>query len=163
MVTKNGLRPFQRMHDGVLIYLSLDEWPSDVPLPGGRALVETGEGPFCPYWYLVLKPQKTVEAVVGWFKVPFSLDETVRWYQTEMMKSGWRQDSTRGHKEAESAGLNFEHPATGARLEISLRRWTHKQETTAMIRRVVEHPWPETAPVEAEQPLPRQAAVPVPA
>lgn len=33
MVTADSLRPFQRMHNGVLIYLQLDEWVEDVPLP----------------------------------------------------------------------------------------------------------------------------------
>ncbi len=163
MVTAVHLHPFRRKHDGVLIYLRLDEWPVDVPLPKESVVVETGDGPFCPYWRLILEPTRTVEVVVGWFKTPRSLADTVTWYQDEMKRLGWRRDSTQGHMEPGSAGLNFEHPTNVARLEISLRWWTHKQETTAMIRRVVERPWPEPQPIEAELLLPREAEVPVPA
>lgn len=163
MVTAVHPHSFRRRHDGVLIYLRLDEWPADVPQPKESVVVETGDGPFSPYWRLILESTRTVEVVVGWFKTPRSLANSVTWYQDELNRLGWLQDSTKGHDEPESVGLDFAHPETGARLEISLRWWPHKQETTAMIRRVIEHPWQpvEEQAVAAEAPLPRDVKVPV--
>ena len=49
---------------------------------------------------------------------------------------------------SEKALLRFQHPETHVQLEASIQWWQYKEETTAMIRRIVEHPW---SPV-AEQP-----------
>jgi len=162
MVGQINLRPFRRKHDGVLIYLRLDEWPTDVPLPAEPAVVETGDGPFMPYWRLVFEPEQTVEVVVGWFKFSCSLDETVIWHQNEMERCGWVRDTTRGFKDETSAGMNFQHPQTGVKVEMSFRWWRHLHHTTVMIRRVVKHPWPPADELGAgapELPLPHEAGI----
>ena len=149
MVSAPGSLSFQRTHDGIMAHLGVDEWPADVPLPAEAAVVETGDGPFWPYWRLVLEPNRTVEVVVGWFKTSLPVEEAAEWFVNEMAKLGWQSDLTGYQQTAGWHELSFGHPVSGVRVEISLHDWPYKQETTALIRRVVEHPW---APV-AEQPL----------
>jgi len=153
MVKVNGFRPFQRMHNGVLIYLQLDEWPADVPLPRGSTLVETGEGPFHPYWDLVLEPDRTVEVVVGWFIVPPSLDDAIVWYREEMVKRDWVELAEKGYRMPMSAAVHFQHPVTKVRVVVGLRVRPHSKQTDVMIRRVVEHAWPPAEGESAGEPV----------
>ena len=172
VVKTNGSRPFQRTHNGVLIYLQLDDWPADMPLPGGVTLGETGEGPFYPYWDLILKSDQTIQVVVGWFIIPLTLNEAITWYQTEMAKQGWAHLAEKSSRLSESAVLRFEQPTTSVRAVVDLHVRPHNQ-TDAFIRRVIKHPWPladeqpvpadVSQPTEAEALRPREAAVPVPA
>jgi len=148
-----SLREFRRRHNGILIYLRLDEWPLDVPLPAGTRVVETGDGPFDPYWRFVLEPDRTIEAVVGWFIIPPPLDEAVAWYETEMAKRRWVRLAEEGHRLPKSAAILFRHPATNARVVVDLQTWTHRNETRAMIRRVVEHPWQPAEGESAGEPV----------
>lgn len=136
-----GYRKFRRFWDGILIWLRLEEWPSDVPLPAGTRVTQTGDGPFEPYWHFVLERDKTIEAVVGWFVVPLDFEETIAWYRTRMREMGWAVSSKEGYVMSEKALLRFEHPETRVRVEVSIQWWHYKEETTAMLRRVTEHPW----------------------
>lgn len=166
MVILGGLRPFERLHDGIQFRLRLEDWPTDVPLPAESAIAMVGENheiPLHPYWRIVLEPERTVEAVVGQFIIPLSLDEAIIWYQTEMAKRGWVQPTDKSSRLPESAVLRFEQPTTNICAVVGLRNWAERKATDAFIRRVAEHLWPETPPVEVELPLPRQAEVSVPA
>ena len=149
VVKANGFRSIQRTHRGVLIYLQLNDWPTDVPLPQGVMLGETGEGPFSPYCDLILKNDQTIQAIVGWFIIPLALSETIAWYQVEMAKQDWAYQADKSSRLAESAILRFEQLTTSLRAMIDLRARSHILQTDAMIRRIVVHPW---SPV-AEQPL----------
>ena len=148
MVAPNSLRPFQRMKNGVLIYLRLEDWPADVPLPENTTLVKTGAGPFQPYWDLILETDRTIEVVVGWFNLPLPLDEAIEWYRMEMSQRGWMQVADQGHRLPESASLCFQLRETNVQSVVDLRQRPEGKGTQTMIRRVVEHPW---SPV-AEQP-----------
>ncbi|MGB4801820.1 MAG: hypothetical protein WBV59_04115, partial [Anaerolineae bacterium] len=74
---------------------------------------------------------------------------TIAWYRTKLVELGWTNGSKDGYVMSEKALLRFQHPETHVQLEASIQWWQYKEETTAMIRRIVEHPW---SPV-AEQPL----------
>jgi len=65
----------------------------------------------------------------------------VSWYEAEMENLGWVQDLARGYRKPEAVGLRFQHPQTGVRVEMSMQRGSGRRGTTAMIRRIVEHPW----------------------
>jgi len=169
-----GFRPFQRWNDGIQIQLRFDDWPADVPLPAGSTVVGIGENHHVlvhPYCLFILEPDKTVEFLYGWFVIPPSLDEAIAWYQAEMAKRGWVERSDKSYRMPLSAAVHFRHPETDARIVIGLQTWTHRNETTAMIRRVVEHPWApveeqltkveEALPIEGEEALAREEGVPV--
>ena len=141
-------REFRRRQNGLLIWLRLEEWPKDIPLAPGTRVAETGEGPFDPYWRIVLEPDKTIEVVVGWFVVPLGFEETIAWYRTKLVELGWTNGSKDGYVMSEKALLRFQHPETHVQLEASIQWWQYKEETTAMIRRIVVHPWT----LVAEQP-----------
>ncbi len=141
MVRIDNLHLFQRMYNGIMIHLRQDEWADDVPLPKDAVVFETGDGPFKPYWRLVLEPNQTVEILAGWFKVPSSLDQLVAWYQTEMEKVDWVK--SKNFREGNSAGINFVSPdqKTRRRVEISILDRPDLGDSTVMIRRVITHPW----------------------
>ncbi len=136
-----NLREFRRRYNGLLIYLHLEEWPSDVPLPAGTRVAETGEGPFDPYWRFVFEPDRTIEVVVGWFIMPLPLDEAISWYRTEMSKGGWNQVSGKGYCLPESAVVCYQHPETNVQIVVDLRQRSEREETNTMIRRIAEHPY----------------------
>lgn len=56
-IAKNSLRPFRRDRDGVMIYLRMEDWPEDVPLPDGSEVVEIGDGAAWPNWNIILLPR----------------------------------------------------------------------------------------------------------
>jgi len=120
--------------------------------------METGEGPFWPYWKIYLEPDKTVEKIAGWFIVPYSLEETVEWYAIELRKQGW-VETERTYTQPTWAILRYRHPGTDSdietHVEISIRRNRYLNRTQPMIRRVTIHPWSpaeeETSEMEAEQ------------
>ncbi len=173
----DGLRPFQRLHDGIQFRLRLEDWPTDVPLPAESTIVRVGadhEIPLHPYWQIVLEPERTIEAVVGRFIIPLSLDEAIIWYQTEMAKRGWAQPTDkssrltesavlrfdRGHPSAPSAGQALgEQPTTNVRAVVDLRIRPQTQQTDVMIRRVVVHPWQEPQPVVMEEAVTQEERV----
>jgi hypothetical protein len=137
-------RPIKRGGNDLLIFLHPDEWATDVPLPVGSSIVrlgEKGEIPFYPQWHFFLWPDKTAELLVGWFVVPLGFEETIAWYRTQLTELGWTNGPTEGYVMPEKALLRFQHPKTRVRVEASIQWWQHKEETTAMIRRIVEHPW----------------------
>ncbi|MBI4675313.1 MAG: hypothetical protein HY741_27025 [Chloroflexi bacterium] len=168
----DGLRPFRRLHDGIQFRLRLEDWPTDVPLPADSAIVRVGadhEIPLHPYWQIVLEPERTIEAVVGRFIIPLSLDEAIIWYQTEMAQRGWAQPTDKSSRLTESAVLRFEQPTTNVRAVVGLLAIPDTQQTDAFVRRVVVHPWqePQTtaeAPVAHEvEAMPPADAIAVPA
>ncbi|MBI4672646.1 MAG: hypothetical protein HY741_13385 [Chloroflexi bacterium] len=143
-------RAVKRRGDELLIFLHPDEWANDVPLPEGSVIVEMGENdeiPFFPQWHFALRPKKTIEVLVGWFKIPLGFEKAVSWYEAELESLGWVQDLARGYSrrnaahKPEAVGLRFQHPQTGVRVEISVQLGSERRGTTAMIRRIVEHPW----------------------
>jgi len=145
-------RTFQRLHNGILIYLSIDQWPQDIPLPEGTGIIELGDGPFRPYRDFILKPDKTIEKFAGWFIVPnLTPEETVCWYQTEMGKLGWIEIE-RSETRPEGAILRYRHPepaeGTETYVVISIMQNKHLKRTQPMIRRVTIHPW---SPPEDEE------------
>ena len=144
MVILGGLRPFERLHDGIQVRLRLEDWPTDVPLPAESAIARVGENheiPLHPYWRIVLEPERTVEAIAGQFIFPLSLDAAIAWYQSEMAKCGWIELTEKGYRMPASAALHFEHPASNVRVVVGLRDWLERKVSDAFIRRIVEHPW----------------------
>lgn len=138
-------RPFQRLYDGMQFELRLDEWPTDVPLPPGSAIIGLGENHaelVSPKWQFILKPDHTIEIIGGWFRVPLVLEEVVAWYKTELSHLGWAQQSERGFIQSYWAAMYFCHVETDARLRLSIHSGTTSDETTIMIERVIKHPWP---------------------
>lgn len=158
MVVLVNSREFRRRYNGLLIYLHLEEWPSDVPLPAGTQVAETGEGPFDPYWRFVFEPNRTIEVVVGWFILPLALHEALAWYRTEMARGGWLQVSGKGYRLPESALVCFQHCENNVQVVVDLRQRPERAETNAMIRRVVVHPWPEPVTTEEATPIPEPEA-----
>ncbi len=134
-------REFRRRHNGVLIWLRLEEWPVDIPLPPGTRVVETGDGPFDPYWRFVLEPDRTIEAVVGWFILPLSLEGAIEWYQAEMIKRGWEELAEGSYRMPRAAAVRFQQPGSNVCITVGLSPGPDTEQTDAMIRRIVEHPW----------------------
>lgn len=144
-IVKNGLHVFRRDEDGIMIYLRMEDWPEDIPLPDGTRVVDER---FWPNWNIVLNPDKTVERVSGWFLVPdLSLEETFRWYQVEMEKRGWVEEE-RVDTLPTWALLRYHQPETDVRVEISIRRNRYLNCTQPMIHRVTINSY---APPEAEE------------
>ncbi len=137
----SSYRQFRRFWDGILIWLRFEEWPSDVPLPAGTRVAKTGDGPFEPYWRFVLEPDKTIEAVVGWFILPLSLEGAIEWYQAEMTKRGWEELTEHAYRQPQSAAVRFQHPGSNVRVTVGMWLGPDAKHTDAMIRRIVEHPW----------------------
>ena len=164
MVVLAAPRPFQRLRDGIQFRLRLDDWPGDLPLPAGSAIVGIGnnhEDLVYPTWRIVLEPEGTIEVVGGWFIIPLLLESAVDWYKTELSKQGWIEQPERGFVRSDWAVLHLCHSEKNAKIRLSIRRWDDLNETRVIIERGIKHPWPETPPVEAEQPLPREAEVSV--
>ena len=158
MVITKRPRPLRRDHDGILFYLHMEDWPEDVPLPEGTEPLEIGDGAYWPYWNIILESDRTVELIFGWFIVSLSMEETFKWYQTEMERCGWIEiERTDGLPSC--ATLRYRRPETGQDAEtyviISIRRNRYLNRTQPMIRRVTIHPWSpaeeETSEMEAEQ------------
>lgn len=144
MAVLNGLRPFQRLYNGIQIQLRLEDWPADVPLPAGSAVVGIGENHqelVHPYWRFVLEPAATIEVVVGWFRVPLVLEEAIDWYRAKLTKRGWVEETAHGFVESEWAALDFAHPEKKAKVRLSIRRWESLNETTVIIERGIKYPW----------------------
>ena len=52
MVNKFGQRPIYRFKSSVMTHITLEEWPTDVPLPNTFTLHETEDGVIHPLAYL---------------------------------------------------------------------------------------------------------------
>lgn len=153
-MVNNRLRPFQRLHNGLLIYLEFEDWPKDIPLPEEAEVTELGDGLFRPYWDFVLESDKTVEKIVGWFIFPnLTAEETLQWYQVEMERQGWIEVE-RSETLPDWAMLRYRHPETEDNTEtyvvISIRHNKYLNRTQPMIRRVTIHPY---SPPEGEDVL----------
>jgi hypothetical protein len=78
-----------------MVYLNMEDWPIDVPLPENVDTFKTGKDSdevHWPTWTIVLEPDRTIEQQFGWFVVPMSVKETCQWYLTEMKKWGWIEE-----------------------------------------------------------------------
>ena len=144
---KNAYRPFSRRRDDIMFSLKMEEWPKDVPLPEKCEQATIGDGPLPPSWTIYLLPDKTVEMVLGWFKVKRPLEEVFAWYQMEMEKRGWTEEEQYSTF-PNWAKLLYRHPETNVKVEVSLRWYSYLEETRPMIRRATIHPW---APPEDEE------------
>jgi len=140
----NFLGKFQREQDGLSLLLTLKEWPVDVPLPVNISLLATGdnyEHPIQPKWRVVFEPECTYEVVAGIFTTPLPITDVIRWYEIELKKLNWIQNTERHYSEEQKAKLRFWRPLANAHLKISLRRRTVLNDTELMIRRVIQHPY----------------------
>ena len=163
-IIKNGYRPLRRDRDGVMIFLRMEDWPEDVPLPDGSEVMKTGDGAAWPNWNIIFEPDKTIEMVFGWFKVKRPLEEVFSWYATAMESRGWLEEK-RHEIYPRWAYLLYRHPETEVKVEIDLRYNSHLGETRPMIRRATIHPWSpsedeEGREAEGEAPLAAEADVP---
>ena len=135
---------FQRNDDGILIFLHPDQWTDEIPLPPQSAVVHLGEqheSPFYPQWEFRLEPDKTIELLIGYFVEPCTLDQAIPWHRDEMVKRGWSEIPERGFAMDSKASLFFQKLNVKVSASINLQWWEELQETTAMIRYTVEHPW----------------------
>jgi len=113
MAILDGLRPFQRLYNGIQIQLRLDDWPADVPLPVGSTVVGIGEDHeelVYPTWRFIFEPEGTIEVVGGWFKIPYLLEQAVEWYKTELTTLGWIQETECGFVQPDWAVLYYQLP-----------------------------------------------------
>jgi len=147
MVKQFGLRPFHRMHDGILIHITLDEWPADVPLPEGIKLLETDDGVVHPFWRIVLEPNRTIEAIGGMFRMNCSLDATSKKFEHVMQNVGWKSNGMLFQEERRTT-FRYTHSVEDAYVEVSLLQSKDLETTRVTIRRVVKHPY---APPIAEE------------
>jgi len=147
MVKNFGQRPIYRFHDGLRIEIDRDEWPSDVPLLASATVNVLGDGPFHNYWRIVFLPDMTVEITAGWWSMPESLDDVLKFYEVEMRKLGWELQKNYRFSERR-ASLEYCHPETQAKASLSFQRWETLNETTALISRSLKHPY---APPVAEE------------
>jgi len=155
----NSWRPFRRDRHGITLFLRLEDWPDDVPLPEGTRVMEIGDGAFWPNWQIVLEPDRTIEEMAGWFIVPhLSTEETFEWYQTEMAKRGW-EEVERVHTLPSWALLRYRHPEKEVYVEISIGRNRYLNRTQPMIRRVAVHPYVPLEEEEAGEPEPETVGV----
>ncbi len=148
-----SLRRFNRHTDGITIFLRLDEWPADVPLPPQTDVLRVGENhelPLYPQWRFVLEPEWTVEVLTGLFVIPLSPEDTLSWYETELKKLGWVIDSEKRFVEPTWASLRFEHPETQVHVSLSLRYSQARNDTAVTIWRVLKHPFTPPAETAAE-------------
>jgi len=158
-----SLQPFARHGNEIRIYLTLEQWPPDVPLPPNTALVGIGENHETlakPSWDITLEPARTVEVVGGWFRSPMNLAETREWYVNALMQQGWILQAEPDLGDKIKIYLDFVRPAKNLHLWLSLQWWETLNETTALISRSAIHPY--AAPDETNgEPAAAQIALPI--
>lgn len=135
---------YQRVDDGVIIFLHVDQWIEEVPLPAASSIVRLGEqheSTFYPQWEFRILPDKTIETIVGYFSEPISLADAIEWHRGEMLKRGWIECPERGFLLLDKALLCFEKQHEDSTASISLQWWESLRETTAMIRRTTQNGW----------------------
>jgi hypothetical protein len=134
------IRPICRSKDGVKIFLTMSDWPEDAILPPGTALWRFGDGPSRPYWKFVLQPTRTIEAIVGIFNMPLSVEALVSWYQTEMAERGWRESKS-SFSFPVKAHLVYHHPTEELKLELSIIGHVDPVRCFVVLTRVGFHSW----------------------
>ncbi len=149
MVKNFGQRSIVRFKSDVLIHISLDEWPTDVPLPDKFALHEVEDGVIHPFWHIFLEPAETVEMVAGHFQSPLGLEEVMQCCDEALQKAGWTTKETVFAKERWFA-LRYTNSTPNKYVDINFMRPNGADTTKIQIRRVVKHPY--TPPVEEEAP-----------
>mgnify|MGYP001589390271 CR=1 FL=1 len=162
-MTNLSPRPFFRNRNELRFYLTLEEWPTDVPLPPQTAIVGIGENNQTlvpPYREFDLEPTRTVETFGGWFRFPIKIAEARQWYLTELSKYGWVVASEVGLNPSVKIYFDFVHPAKNLKLDLSLQWYESHNETWAIVTRYAIHPY--ALPEEANgEPAAEQIALPI--
>jgi|GEM_PF-5180295 len=160
MITERP-RPFFRSQNSLRLYLNLEEWPADVPLPPQTAIVGIGENHqtlILPYWEFILESKRTVEIFGGWFRFPIQLAEARHWYLAELSKHGWVVESESGLSPEVKFYFDFVHPAKKLKLDLSLQWYETLNQTYALITRYTSYPYIVSDPEEGlssdQMPLP---------
>lgn len=142
-------RRFSRRGNALLIWLTLEQWPSRIPLPPGAVLHVTGDGPYQPYWEVVLDENKTEEHLFGWFQAPVELTTAAEWYRDAMVRGEWNEDLARSRTLARQYHLHFDHTATQAWASIRLSKGP-RLATMIMIRSALRTPWQPSPSLDVE-------------
>jgi len=136
----NSIRPFIRDRDGLQFYLTMSDWPLEqIPIPTDTTLWLYGGGPSRLYWRFFLRPDITVEKIVGIFKMPLTVEEIFTWYQAKM--GHW----TENHdylKFPIQAYLRYRHPMEDIKLELDVRRFSDPNSSWVLLTYVTIQPWP---------------------
>lgn len=137
-----SIRPVCRARDGLKIFLTMSDWPEDIPMPPNTMLWRFGDGPSRPYWKFVLQPTRTIEAIVGVFNMPLSVEALVTWYQTEMAERGWQEIRNRLSFPTK-AHLLYRHPTEELKLELNISGHVDPIRCFVLLTWVGSHPWAE--------------------
>ncbi|MEK7442266.1 MAG: hypothetical protein AAB571_06795 [Chloroflexota bacterium] len=140
MVNKFGQRPIYRFKSSVMTHITLEEWPTDVPLPNTFTLHETEDGVIHPFWHIYLEPNETVEMVAGHFQSPLGLEEVMQCCDEAMQKARWNSKETVVAQERRFT-LRYTNSTPDKYVDINFRRPNGATTTKIQIRRVVKHPY----------------------
>ncbi|MDM8520426.1 hypothetical protein QUF64_10295 [Anaerolineales bacterium HSG6] len=137
-----SIRPVCRSRDGLKIFLTMSDWPDDAPLPPDTTLWRFGDGPSRPYWHFFLRPEMTVDKIVGIFNMPLSAEDLVSWYQTEMTERGWQQNQDKcWFSYPVKAHLLYQHSTEELKLELNILGHVDPVRCFVVLTRVGFHPW----------------------
>jgi len=138
----NTIRPVYRSNDGLKIFLTMSDWPLEqIPLPPDITLWCFGDEPSRPYWHFFLRPEITVEKIVGIFKMPLAGEEVFVWYQTEMHQRGWTDDH--GTIDLPShAFLLYRHPTEDIKMTLFVKHHVDPIRSWVILSYVTIQPWP---------------------
>jgi|GEM_PF-3414658 len=145
MLTQPLQREFRRQGNAILIHLSVDELPADMPLPVGAEMKKMGEEDsvvFKPYWKIVLEVERTVEHVNGWFTAPMLMEDLETWYRKEMTRRGFVEEAADEYHNESSVALSFVNPKHGTKISLSLLSTSamrKKPQTSLKLSRRIEH------------------------
>lgn len=146
MVNKFGQRPVYRFKSSVMTHITLEEWPTDVPLLNTFTLHETEDGVIHPFWHIYLEPNETVEMVAGHFQSPLGLEEVMQCCDEVLQKAGWDSKETVVAQE-HWFSFRYSNSTPNKYVDINFLRPNGADTTKIQIRRVVKHPY--TQPEEA--------------
>jgi len=135
---------FQRIEDGIVIFLHPDEWDQEIALPPESTVVHLGEqheNPFLPQWEFRVLEDKTIETLVGYFVEPIPFEKAIEWHRTAMRQRRWRECPERGYQFPTKALFCFQKDDAQSTLTINLQWWEALHQTTAMLRRTTTHAW----------------------
>lgn len=148
MVKNFGQRSVVRFKSDVLIHISLDEWPTDVPLLNTFTLHEIEDGVIRPFWHIFLEPVETVEMVAGHFQSPLGLEEVIQSCDEALQKAGWNSKETVVAQERWFS-FRYTNSTPNKYVDINFRRPDGATTTKIQIRRVIKHPY--APPVEEKE------------
>jgi hypothetical protein len=139
-----SIRPFSRNTDSFQIFISMSDWPlAEIPLPPDAALWLGSDPtkPPRPFWQFYLRPEITVEKIVGIFIFPCPTTEAFAWYQAEMSQRGWTQHHNM--MLPNRAFLRYRHPSENIKLELNLMSHNDMKQSWTVLSYVTIHPWPQ--------------------